>query len=170
MKIPVYIIVYDGRYGNDIHAYGTEAEQDAELRKVMEQRLITLRKYGEGPTNTAAAELGRLLAAGNIAEAWVWFDDPDNGARHPDECYWVEQIEIEVPINAVSAKAIESARKIIEAIADNPYTLTPDQWASEARQALKCRQCGEPTDNGEGWDGLCGNCADKAERKETNGT
>lgn len=24
-----------------------------------------------------------------------------------------------------------------------------------------CRQCGAPSDNGEGWDGLCGNCADK---------
>jgi len=27
----------------------------------------------------------------------------------------------------------------------------------------KCRECGEPNDDGEGWDGLCGNCADKAE-------
>lgn len=26
-----------------------------------------------------------------------------------------------------------------------------------------CTECGEPCDDGEGWDGLCGNCADKAE-------
>ena len=24
-----------------------------------------------------------------------------------------------------------------------------------------CRNCGSPTDDGEGWDGLCGNCADR---------
>lgn len=29
-------------------------------------------------------------------------------------------------------------------------------------QQKRCTQCGEPNDNGEGWDGLCGNCADKA--------
>lgn len=29
-----------------------------------------------------------------------------------------------------------------------------------------CRECGEPNDNGEGWDGLCGNCADRAEAEK----
>lgn len=24
-----------------------------------------------------------------------------------------------------------------------------------------CSECGSPTDDGEGWDGLCGNCADR---------
>ena len=24
-----------------------------------------------------------------------------------------------------------------------------------------CRECGAPTDDGEGWDGLCGNCSDR---------
>lgn len=24
-----------------------------------------------------------------------------------------------------------------------------------------CSECGAPTDDGEGWDGLCGNCADR---------
>jgi len=34
----------------------------------------------------------------------------------------------------------------------------------------KCRKCGEPNNDGEGFDGLCGNCADVAERKRgTNG-
>lgn len=26
-----------------------------------------------------------------------------------------------------------------------------------------CRTCGEPSDDGEGWDGECGNCADRRE-------
>lgn len=26
-----------------------------------------------------------------------------------------------------------------------------------------CRECGGPTDDGEGWDGLCGDCADRRE-------
>ena len=25
-----------------------------------------------------------------------------------------------------------------------------------------CWKCGAPNDDGEGWDGLCGNCADRA--------
>lgn len=29
-----------------------------------------------------------------------------------------------------------------------------------------CRTCGEPSDNGEGWDGECGNCADLTARRE----
>ena len=34
-----------------------------------------------------------------------------------------------------------------------------------ARQAKPdgCRNCRRPVDDGEGWDGLCGNCADRAE-------
>lgn len=38
------------------------------------------------------------------------------------------------------------------------YDSTPDDEADEA-----CSECGEPTDDGEGYDGLCGSCADKAE-------
>lgn len=30
-----------------------------------------------------------------------------------------------------------------------------------------CTNCGNPNDDGEGWDGLCGNCADKAETSKT---
>lgn len=29
-----------------------------------------------------------------------------------------------------------------------------------------CRTCGEPSDNGEGWDGECGNCADRTYRRQ----
>lgn len=28
-----------------------------------------------------------------------------------------------------------------------------------------CRTCGEPNDDGEGWDGECGNCADKTAQR-----
>lgn len=34
-------------------------------------------------------------------------------------------------------------------------------WLPDDQNA--CRECGEPNDNGEGFDGLCGNCADRAE-------
>ena len=36
----------------------------------------------------------------------------------------------------------------------------------EAAEDDACTQCGESTADGEGYDGLCGNCADKAEREE----
>lgn len=29
-----------------------------------------------------------------------------------------------------------------------------------------CSECGEPCDDGEGWDGMCGNCADKADSED----
>jgi len=32
--------------------------------------------------------------------------------------------------------------------------------------AEKCSECGEPLDDGEGYDGKCGNCADRAEGRE----
>lgn len=31
-------------------------------------------------------------------------------------------------------------------------------------EALNLCPCGEPNDDGEGWDGMCGNCADRAEK------
>lgn len=33
-----------------------------------------------------------------------------------------------------------------------------------------CRSCGEPSDDGEGYDGLCGNCADRVENAHPNAT
>ena len=38
----------------------------------------------------------------------------------------------------------------------------PDDCDRGPSCPLACRQCGEPADDGEGWDGLCGNCADRA--------
>lgn len=38
--------------------------------------------------------------------------------------------------------------------------MTPDEDED------RCTQCDDPADNGEGWDGLCGNCADRAARNE----
>jgi hypothetical protein len=35
--------------------------------------------------------------------------------------------------------------------------------ALEEADANRCRVCGEPNDDGEGWDSMCGNCADRAE-------
>jgi NMD protein affecting ribosome stability and mRNA decay len=28
-----------------------------------------------------------------------------------------------------------------------------------------CSECGQPADNGEGWNGLCGSCADRMENE-----
>lgn len=36
---------------------------------------------------------------------------------------------------------------------------------ADVREQYSCRKCGKPNNDGEGYDGLCGNCADKAERK-----
>ena len=33
-----------------------------------------------------------------------------------------------------------------------------------------CRSCGEPSDDGEGYDGLCGNCADRVENAHPHAT
>lgn len=55
----------------------------------------------------------------------------------------------------------------------------PERWRDEGQEQdpaqeqdqapsgpVVCRACGEPADDGEGWDGLCGNCADKAQESE----
>lgn len=46
---------------------------------------------------------------------------------------------------------------------DSELVWTPDgssTWPPE-----KCSECGSPCDDGEGYDGLCGNCADRAAEK-----
>lgn len=35
------------------------------------------------------------------------------------------------------------------------------ELCAECQAELHCRDCGERNDNGEGYDGYCGNCADK---------
>lgn len=32
-------------------------------------------------------------------------------------------------------------------------------------EADNCLECGQPADNGEGWNGLCGSCADRMENE-----
>jgi hypothetical protein len=36
---------------------------------------------------------------------------------------------------------------------------------AEGEATGTCRECGDPTDDGEGWDGLCGNCADRRNKQ-----
>lgn len=40
---------------------------------------------------------------------------------------------------------------------------------TEEDDERKCRECGEPNDDGEGWDGLCGNCADRQFAEDEDG-
>lgn len=51
------------------------------------------------------------------------------------------------------------------AIAPAPVYLTSAQseMIADHEALLGCTSCGTPLDDGEGWNGLCGNCADKAE-------
>lgn len=35
-------------------------------------------------------------------------------------------------------------------------------WTEDDDEPEECSECGESLDDGEGWDGLCGNCADRA--------
>lgn len=57
----------------------------------------------------------------------------------------------ELPKIKKSLAAIEDGHVMLETIA--PY--------AEYTGERGCTQCGAATDDGEGWDGLCGNCADK---------
>lgn len=38
----------------------------------------------------------------------------------------------------------------------------PNGMCSDCHGDVICRECGDRNDNGEGWDGLCGTCADRA--------
>lgn len=38
-----------------------------------------------------------------------------------------------------------------------------NRYAKEEKEAELCVQCGQPADNGEGYNGLCGSCADRLE-------
>jgi len=60
----------------------------------------------------------------------------------------------------------------LTAIAEAGMPQKPDcirdvEAAVEEELSDYCRQCGAGTDDGEGYDGLCGNCADKKESNET---
>lgn len=36
-------------------------------------------------------------------------------------------------------------------------------WCTDCWEETHCRSCGSSSDDGEGYDGLCGNCADRVE-------
>ena len=42
---------------------------------------------------------------------------------------------------------------------DNALSFATDNYSEEKLNT--CSECGEPNDNGDGYNGLCGNCADK---------
>jgi len=46
---------------------------------------------------------------------------------------------------------------------DEPEDVPPSTVTEDAEL---CEQCGAPLDDGEGWDGLCGSCADMAENED----
>jgi hypothetical protein len=52
--------------------------------------------------------------------------------------------------------------------ADNGYWVHAWVWVDKPESDEEaCSECGEPVDDGEGYDGLCGTCADKKENEET---
>ena len=78
----------------------------------------------------------------------------------------------------ISHFACSDCDQVIEA-GYNDAHLTPAQRASEDLDSVvctdcwedtHCRSCGASSDNGEGYDGLCGNCADRVENAHPNAT
>ena len=58
-----------------------------------------------------------------------------------------------------------------ESVADVDFNIwlarnVGDKQKSKEPDPNTCHMCGGPADNGEGWDGLCGNCADREARRK----
>lgn len=52
---------------------------------------------------------------------------------------------------------------------DDEYVMAIEFINPEDEPEL-CVECGGPNDDGEGWDGMCGNCADRAEAERGEAT
>lgn len=55
--------------------------------------------------------------------------------------------------------AVVAGQNVFRQYAGIPKQVAIQEFWEEMRER-GCLECGEPNDNGEGWDGLCGNCAD----------
>lgn len=101
----------------------------------------------------------------------------------------IEGLELSDCIQFFDAKATERDKKIVALVEtgdedfevdnnivsegeDNGAYVMGWRWASFSGTEFdkeaddKCRKCGEPNDDGEGWNGLCGNCADIEAEKD----
>lgn len=93
--------------------------------------------------------------------------DIDDSAKIMGELYCISCAKNEFDYKDETEQSIPCAICLI------PVAI-PAGWSGNASEVLcnvhatededKCRDCGDPNTNGEGYDGLCGSCADKQER------
>lgn len=64
----------------------------------------------------------------------------------------------------VDVMTTEAFMRMALRVGDRPEEGYEADYAMLEREGgILCSECDSPCDNGEGWDGLCGNCADRAE-------
>lgn len=93
MKIKVYSLASDTRNGTDCEVFGSEAELNAQLVSIMEKKL-------ESNGRDEADEIRAHIAAGEIDEAWVVFEER---ILNPQDTYCQGEHEIEVELPQVDA-------------------------------------------------------------------
>lgn len=122
---------------------------------------------------------------------WQGEESSDNGTIFVKENGVWTSLDVPVPENrAIAASTVILHDTVLEMMAADHESEHKDfprsDWQYEAKQGntslgywewlshrledqdhdaeLKCSECGASTEDGEGYDGLCGNCADKKEK------
>jgi hypothetical protein len=67
---------------------------------------------------------------------------------------------------AAPAQLSPEENAVLAILATGPAPAQEQPAEDDDAEQTACRKCGEPANNGEGWDGLCGTCADKQENEE----
>ena len=86
------------------------------------------------------------------AIAGLFLDDADERALPEDDSY----------PRGSGSDYVDHVGGVLESVGIMPL-IKKMQFAAECA----CRECGAPADDGEGYDGMCGNCADIAENDNT---
>lgn len=66
-----------------------------------------------------------------------------------------------------TTEALGTTGPALQAIADKLLEEDHIARSDNPQEEEKCRECEAPLDDGEGWDGFCGSCADRAFEAET---
>ena len=65
------------------------------LKNIMEARLDNAEEWATKSEEDGIEEVRQLVAEGKIADAWESFNDGE--MKHPEDYYYVEAHEIEIP-------------------------------------------------------------------------